>query len=150
MIKIIVISDSHRNYISLREIVENNKDADLFIHLGDGMQEAMRVADEYTGLDFAFVRGNCDGVNYLDDIELEAGGYKIFCTHGHNYYVKRGLDTLKQHARSAGCDIVLYGHTHIKNIEKDNGLYIMNPGSVYDDDSYGVITIDDNGEIKMI
>ena len=141
MIKIIVISDSHHNYPRLKSIVELNKDADLFIHLGDGMQEAMKIADEYVNLDFAFVRGNCDGINYLDDVVLEVGGYKLFCTHGHNYYVKRSLDTIKKHALSIKCDIVLYGHTHIARVDRHDNLYVINPGSVYDDGSYGIITI---------
>jgi len=139
--KIIVTSDSHQKYADLKEIVELNLDSDLFIHLGDGMQEAMRISDENPELSFAFVRGNCDFLNYIDETVIEAEGLKLLCTHGHNYYVKRELDTLIRYTRSMDCDVVLYGHTHVAKSEQHGGLYVINPGSVYDDGSYAIINI---------
>ena len=34
--RLIVLSDSHRNYDALRRVFCRHMDADLFIHLGDG------------------------------------------------------------------------------------------------------------------
>ena len=38
--KILVVSDTHRNFAVLDDIVNENLDADLIIHLGDGENEA--------------------------------------------------------------------------------------------------------------
>ena len=37
--KIVVVSDSHKEFHKLNSVVENNLDADAFIHLGDGEHE---------------------------------------------------------------------------------------------------------------
>jgi hypothetical protein len=143
--KIIVTSDSHGNHLALKSIVEKNKNADLFIHLGDGICDAERLPD----FTFTYVRGNCDGGSHTVETVIDIAGNKTVCTHGHVYGVKSGLGKLIQHAKSIECDIVLYGHTHIPNIEQHGSLHIMNPGSVYDNVSYGIITVSDNGEISM-
>ena len=44
MTRIIVVSDTHRDYKSLERLVlMHKKTADLFIHLGDGAQELAAV-----------------------------------------------------------------------------------------------------------
>ena len=47
------------------------------------------------------------------------GGYHIFITHGHGYYVSMGEERLKQEARGRGADIAMYGHTHRPFYEKE-------------------------------
>ena len=39
IMKIVVVSDSHKEFHKLNSVVENNLDADAFIHLGDGEHE---------------------------------------------------------------------------------------------------------------
>ena len=60
--------------------------------------------------------------------------------HGHAEHVKYGTDELICRARQEGADIVLYGHTHSGVTAYDDGLYIMNPGSIRDG-HYGMIDI---------
>ena len=56
---------------------------------------------------------------------------------------------LEDEANSVAADIALYGHTHIPEIHKKNGLWVMNPGSLsYPRQrdrrcSYGVIELDE-------
>ena len=45
--KILVVSDTHRNHAVLDSIVKNNLDSDLIIHLGDGENEARDIQNEY-------------------------------------------------------------------------------------------------------
>ena len=52
--KIVVVSDSHRNQNVLYRIVDMNKDADLFLHVGD----SELTEDEISP--FVSVKGNCD------------------------------------------------------------------------------------------
>ncbi|MCI7803722.1 MAG: metallophosphoesterase family protein, partial [Oscillospiraceae bacterium] len=57
--KIIVMSDSHRNYYSLDKIFKGYY-ADLYIHLGDGEEELDRIAVQYPDKQIVHVKGNCD------------------------------------------------------------------------------------------
>jgi putative phosphoesterase len=58
---------------------------------------------------------------------VEAGGMRIGMVHdpGPAAGRERRLAT-----RFAGCDAVVYGHTHIPQVERgEDGLWILNPGS---------------------
>jgi len=152
--KITVISDSHRNYHRLKSVIDRNMDSDLFIHLGDGMLEVMDIAKNQPELKIVFVRGNTDYLDYKEESTVDAAGYKIFCTHGHNYNVHWELDALIDRAREEGCKIALFGHTHIYRTERINDMYIMNPGSLdrprgKNPASYGVINISEDGKVSM-
>ncbi|MCH5325086.1 MAG: YfcE family phosphodiesterase [Eubacterium sp.] len=152
--KIVVFSDSHRDYHKLKYVVEHNLDADAFIHLGDGEHEFNDVRNLHPEKSFLFVKGNCD---YADNKTIRianANGIKILCVHGHEQDVHRGLETLLDVARQNGCQIALYGHTHLYRTENIGGIYVMNPGSIDSPrdkrpPSYGVITISDDKQITM-
>ena len=76
------------------------------------------------------VRGNNDFFSGLPgEEEFMIGGYHIFITHGHGYYVSMGEERLKQEARGRGADIAMYGHTHRPFYEKEKDLITLNPGS---------------------
>ena len=56
-------------------------------------------------------------------------------------------ETLASMAYDNGCDIVLYGHTHVSKMTWKNGIFLMNPGSTTSPrdgktPSYGILTID--------
>jgi len=152
----IVVSDTHRNYTGLHGIVKNNDKADLFIHLGDGRLEVNDVMRDFPEKNFVFVKGNCD--YYSPEAPRETivnmNGVKVLCTHGDLYRVNAGTETLAEHAKAAGCQVVLYGHTHVYSTEHRDGIYLMNPGSITtprgkNPPSYGVLEIEDGGRIKM-
>lgn len=152
--KIVVVSDSHRDYHKLKYVVENNLDADAFIHLGDGEHEFNDVRNLHPEKSFLFVKGNCD---YADNKTIRianANGIKILCVHGHEQKVHQSLDLLIETAKLNGCKIALYGHTHLYRTELIDGIYIMNPGSIDSPrdkrpPSYGVLTITDDNQITM-
>jgi hypothetical protein len=156
--KITVISDTHRNYARLKDVVDRNLDSDLFVHLGDGIHEVMDISSEYAKkyphLDFTYVRGNSDYIEHDEEAVVEIAGLKIFCTHGHNFDIHWGLDKLTNHARDLGCKIALFGHTHIYRAEQVGSLYVMNPGSLDrprggNRATYGTITISERGTVSM-
>ena len=81
---------------------------------------------------------------------VEAGGKRLFCSHGHRYGVKSGTEMLRSIARDNNCDAALYGHTHERYIACEDGIDIMNPGSCScprdgNKPSYGYIDITENG-----
>ncbi len=152
--KIVVVADTHKNYKDYKAVVEKNDDADLYIHLGDGEHEFLDVAREFPDKKFIFVQGNCDFGTYKLMEIVEAGGYKLLCVHGHEYNVQGGLDALINEAKTRGCQVALYGHTHMYRTECIDGVYIMNPGAIdsprgKNKPSYGIIHIDDAGKLKM-
>ena len=77
------------------------------------------------------IRGNCDGevdqmvlsFPMLEDFAvLFADGYSLFLTHGHH------LEEAKVHLHEG--DVLLYGHTHVPDFTRTDGVTLVNPGSV--------------------
>lgn len=130
--RIIVLSDTHGNYNALKSVIDRNTDADWIFHLGDGEREVDRYVldNPVIAPKIIFVAGNCDyGSTSPGVFVLPVGEHKIFATHGYRHGVNGSLETLKRMAEVNGCDIVLYGHTHVRFQGFQDGMYIMNPGS---------------------
>lgn len=154
--KIIVMSDSHGNYRAIENIVENYY-ADLYIHLGDGESELNKIVVKYPDKKFIHVAGNCDFASLSDrEILFSPDDVNcIFAVHGHYHGVKSSVEILKEMARDKGANIALYGHTHCRFLEYDDGLYIMNPGSVScprdgNPPSFGIIELTNKGILTNI
>ena len=64
------------------------------------------------------------------------------------------LTSTTEIAREAGCNIALYGHTHVSFCRYRDGLYVMNPGSPAQPrdgtKSYGIIDITDTGILPYV
>lgn len=128
--KILIVSDTHRNEDNLIEVLEKEKKTDLLIHCGD-VEGAEYEIEGYAGCDTVFVSGNNDFFSRLPrEVRLQLEGYEVWVTHGHNYYVNTNPEYIKKEAKARGVDIVLYGHTHRPVIEKTEGLIVINPGSL--------------------
>ncbi|MBE6795575.1 MAG: YfcE family phosphodiesterase [Ruminococcaceae bacterium] len=148
MVRILVISDSHKNKYNLFAAIKAEPTAEIVYFLGDGytdIEEAkMAFGDKKA---FICVRGNCDFYCDFPDKDIRTiGGEKILATHGHNEYVKFGLTKLEQDSFYEKYTIALFGHTHTP-LHKNNtelGVQLFNPGSIKDG-CYGVIDITDNG-----
>lgn len=150
--KILVISDTHRNFGALKNAIDSVPDADMLIHLGDGEYEFEDVRNLYPLMPMIYVGGNCDYGEHEQTHIVTACGRKIFCTHGHLFRVRENRDLLAAAAVQNGCEVALYGHTHVKRIETQNGVLILNPGSVDcprggNKPSFAVLTISSAGEI---
>lgn len=126
---IAVVSDTHNYSSILNTVSEEIQQADILIHLGDVVDDADYLAEDFQGR-VINVRGNCDLNSRVPSELLEIiEGTRVFITHGHNYNVKEDLLRLKYRAQEVEADIVLYGHTHVANIEYEYGIWFMNPGS---------------------
>ena len=81
--------------------------------------------------------------------------YRIFITHGHRYNVYSDRDILKQNARLQGCDIAMYGHTHVPEIDLEDDVWVLNPGSIAlprqpgRQPSYMIMEIDASGKAQF-
>ncbi len=140
--KIIILSDSHRNTEAVREILCNENHFDAIIHLGDGAADLSGMHSLTSGIPVYSIRGNCD--YYADDCPLKLISYfenvKFIACHGHEYNVKYGLSGLYFAAKEYECNLALFGHTHTPFDEDSDGIRFFNPGSA-SDGRYGVLTV---------
>lgn len=144
--KILVLSDTHGSITKAREVIEKNSRIDLIIHCGDGFEDAKDLEDIYH-IKTVAVRGNND-MEGPDIEKIDAEGISIMVTHGHMFSAYCGVTNLLYKAEEMNCDIVCFGHTHIPLCEDEDGIKLLNPGSLtYPSDrtngSYGIITIED-------
>ncbi len=147
--RILVVSDSHGRWGCLLDVINKQPTAELVIHLGDGAGDVTDIMTMHKK-PVVSVEGNCDFCTSAPPLKLiEAGGKKIFATHGHLYGVKKDTRRLSEAARERGADICLYGHTHTAELTFEDGLYIINPGSIAvprdGKRSYATIDITDSG-----
>ena len=73
---------------------------------------------------------------------IELGGVRILMMHGHTRGVKSSAMNACYAARECGAQILLFGHTHRPLVDWDGTLWVMNPGSIRDRRTYGVITLE--------
>lgn len=103
---------------------------DLLVHCGD-VEGSEYLISEAAGCPAEMVQGNNDYFSSLPrETEFMIGDYKVWATHGHNYYVSMNYEILKEEARSRGVDIVMCGHTHRPVIDQESDLTLINPGSL--------------------
>lgn len=157
MLRILIMSDSHgRNEnveLAIAQVREEIGEFQMLIHLGD-VGDA-RELESLAGVPCYIVRGNTDyDAKLLNANVIEAGGHRIFATHGHLYQVDMRLDLLRFAALENNCDIAMYGHTHVPYLEEDpDDVTILNPGSIskpWQADhryTYMVMEIDDEDEV---
>lgn len=148
--QILVVSDTHGDYTTFDRLVRSKPKAEVVIFCGDGADDFEIVKRSYPDKMFIGVKGNNDWSSSLPYRDVRPiGGKRFFITHGHTENVKYGLSGLKFLAREQKADVVLFGHTHIPYYNYDDGLWIMNPGTLHRFEcSYGLIDIQ-NGQVLM-
>lgn len=112
--KILVVSDTHRKDDNLKLVLSEECPLDMLIHLGDAEGSEHFIPDWVNPeCRMEMVLGNNDFFSRLDrEREIDIAGHKAFITHGHYYGVSMGPEGLVDEAKSRGCDIAMYGHTH--------------------------------------
>lgn len=157
MLRILIMSDSHgRNEnveLAIAQVREEIGEFQMLIHLGD-VGDAREI-ESLAGVPCYIVRGNTDyDAKLLNANVIEAGGHRIFATHGHLYQVDMRLDLLRFAALENDCNIAMYGHTHVPYLEENpDDVTILNPGSISKPRqadhryTYMVMEIDDEDEV---
>ena len=158
--RVLIVSDTHNKDENLLNILKVDKDFDFMVHLGD-IGKLEDYIEEVTGLACFAVRGNNDWRSLLpSESIIMLGRHRTFITHGHGFGVYSSTERLREYAEGLGCDIVMYGHTHIPELKKYRGMTVVNPGSLtsprggYMKPSYMVATINEDlnvdFEVKFI
>ena len=128
--RILIISDTHRRNENLFKILDTIEKPDMLIHCGD-VEGSEYTISQCVDCPVEMVAGNNDFFCDLPrEREFWLGDYKVWLTHGHNYYVSMGNEMIKQEAVAKGVDIVIYGHTHRPVIEEEDTVIAINPGSL--------------------
>ena len=144
--KILVMSDSHGNIKNMLTAVFEEK-PDMILHLGDHHTDCRHLRERFPEIPLRAVKGNCDTAGELETDEFICEYLRIMMTHGHRFNVKYSLDALITNALYKEADILLYGHTHIPQAGKFQGMYVINPGSVGYNGSYCILDIT-NGKVS--
>ena len=130
---IAVIGDTHlpRGSRSLPEdCLRRLRDAELILHTGDHSSVESLETLRALGPPVQAVYGNADepAVRELlpNELVADVGGVRIGMTHVPG--PREGREE-RLRAHFPGCDAVLYGHTHVPQVERVAGVWILNPGS---------------------
>lgn len=120
--KIVVISDTHGDFYSLKRVAMIENGADLYLHAGD--VEAFSNQDIAP---FAAVKGNCDfGLSaFLKEYWALTPYGKLYMRH----YPLFDMDELEDFYQR-GVRIFIHGHTHIKEHKTYKDMQILCPGSL--------------------
>ena len=131
--RVAVIADTHLPRANRRlpeECVRRLRAADLILHAGDhstiGFLEELRsfgppVAAVHGNVDDAMVRATLP-----KELVVEAAGLRIGLIHVPGPAAGREA---RLGSRFPGCGAVVYGHTHRPQVERHEGVWILNPGS---------------------
>lgn len=166
--KIGVMSDTHGSLTYLEKALDVLSDCDILLHNGDVLYHGPRndlpegynpkaVVEKINNLkNIVIARGNCDAD--VDQMVIKhpiEGPYvhkkldniSVLMDHG---YTKSREEIMKE-ARNLGVDILILGHTHVKELSVDKDLIVLNPGStsIPKDGSHSVATIEVLNENNM-
>ena len=124
----------------------------MVVHCGDVEGSELLISGA-AGCPVEMVQGNNDFFSELPrEREFTIGRYKVWLTHGHNYYIAMSNEMIKEEARARHVDIVMCGHTHRPVVEIDGDITLVNPGSISyprqenRKPSYVIMDIDREGE----
>ena len=159
--KIGVMSDTHGSLTYFEKALDVLSDCDVLIHGGDILYHGPRndipegynpkgLISKINSLDNIIIaRGNCDAdvdqmvINHPIQspyVMSQFGETRIVTTHG---YTDSKEDTINK-AKSMGADILILGHTHVKELYLDENLVVLNHGStsIPKDGTHSVAIID--------
>ena len=130
--KILIVSDTHGRDENLEKAVYREEPFDYLIHCGDVEGREIFI-EALVDCPCCIVSGNNDFFSDLPrEEEIELDGNKVLVTHGHYYGVSMDISGVAEEAasRDRGCEAVLFGHTHYPEIEMQEGILVINPGSL--------------------
>ena len=132
MTAVAVIADTHLPRGTRRlpdECVARLREADLILHAGDFAAESvLEELEEFAPV--AAVYGNVDEpalrARLPKERVVDVDGLRIGMTHVAGPAL--GRET-RLRRRFPDCDAIVYGHTHVPQVDVSDGVWILNPGS---------------------
>ena len=128
--KVLIVSDTHGSHRNFDKVIEREGKIDMLLHMGD-VEGGELYIEKTAGCPVHIIAGNNDFFSDLPgEEEFYIGKYKVLMTHGHGYYVSMDTRRLKREAAERGVHIVMYGHTHRPDIDLEDEVMVVNPGSL--------------------
>jgi putative phosphoesterase len=148
--QIAIISDTHDNIPNIKKAIFliNKEGISTIIHCGDitTLESFEVIRSEFKG-DLFLAQGNAD-IN-PEEIKMKAvlmkkthfkgnagkeniGGLTVGFTH-YPWLAKKiakGTSLTSDNAKGGGYDVIFYGHSHTPWEEQENGIQLLNPGTV--------------------
>jgi uncharacterized protein len=128
-----VISDTHLpkgSRVLPPTCVERLRAADLIVHAGDLTSVSFLEELLALGPPVEAVHGNVDEAALREVLPaervVEVGGARIAIVHDAGRAAGRPA---RLAARFRGCGAVVYGHSHVPELEREGETWILNPGS---------------------
>jgi len=139
--KIGLLSDTHTNIKNLNGAVEflKSSGAEIIIHLGDDYTDIDECGEE----DILRVPGVFSDMYQDPEIPNrrieDFLGWRVLLSHTVSSHENDLPDDIEPEEliRSKKIDVVLYGHTHIPDIKREEGIIYINPGHLKDEDKKG-------------
>lgn len=157
--RVLIVSDSHGVNENVRKAIKKAGKIDLMFHLGDVGSDYLEV-EHMSGVPTYMVAGNNDLYGSMTGLRkqliISVGTHKVFAVHGHLEGVHFGLNTIRYKALENGCDIAMFGHTHVPLLDEGDDVTILNPGSLtYPRQSgrkktFMIMNIDDDGKVSFL
>ncbi|SKA73364.1 hypothetical protein SAMN05428976_101209 [Clostridium sp. USBA 49] len=168
--KIGILSDIHGYPEKFNKALSFFKDCEMILCAGDILYHGPRnpILEGYNpqklieeieknSIPILFARGNCDAdVDLMvlkstiisEYIFFEKDNVRFIVTHGHNTDKIR----LKEIANNYKADVIISGHTHIRELDIDGKTIYINPGSISvpKGDDIPSIALYENGKVKFI
>lgn len=154
--RFLLLSDTHGDFSVAQRLTLAQPAAEIVLFAGDGCREIEDVACLHPEKMFYLVRGNMDWNSEQPALRLETlAGVRILMLHGNGREVGHGSPSLRRLAKEYDAQIVVYGHTHVADVDYEDGVYYLNPGSARrprDDTrpSYMILDIRENGILPSI
>ena len=133
MTTVATISDTHLPRGARRlpaACLERLRAADAILHCGDFSAQSVLEELRSLGPPVHGVRGNVDEPSLRkllpEELVVELEGAQIGMVHDPGPRVGREERLLR---RFPGCAAVLFGHTHLPQVERSGGVWVLNPGS---------------------
>lgn len=127
-----LVSDSHGRFGALEKMADAEPHVGAWIHAGDYSRDGDDLA-LYTDVPVFSVLGNNDlwgDSNAPERRVVTWQGVRIAVIHGHQWYGERRMKKLLELGRTADASLVVFGHSHRRFLEEEQGITLVNPGSI--------------------
>ncbi len=140
-VKIGLVSDSHNHLVNLSNALSflKNVGAEKIIHLGDDYTDIDECGEE----NVVRVPGVFSDVYQKPEVKNrrveDFTGWHVLLSHTVSSHSNDLPDDIKPEdlIQKKKIDVILYGHTHIPDIRKEQGIIFVNPGHLKDEDKKG-------------
>ncbi|MDN5366873.1 MAG: hypothetical protein PWQ11_284 [Candidatus Diapherotrites archaeon] len=111
----------------VRKVVEGKK-YDVILFTGDATEYSVLHFLERHGKTYA-VRGNMDFLELPRFHIIDAEEHRIFLFHSTEVRPRGDPEQIWEYGKTAGADIVVFGHTHKRDVYDYKGILFINPGT---------------------